>query len=68
MKDEYWMEIRNDSLKGLNYVNIAKKYNIDRRTAINTDYLEGRKELVFSSYKDIQFLYEYLKGYPITYL
>ncbi len=33
MKGELWMEIRNDKLKGLSYVNIAKKYNIDRRTA-----------------------------------
>lgn len=33
MRSELWMEIRNDRLKGLSYVNIAKKYNIDRRTA-----------------------------------
>jgi len=40
-------------------------------TATNSDYLEVRrelnrkkKELGFSSYKDTQFLYEYLKGYP----
>ena len=25
------MEIRNDKLKGLSYINIAKKYNIDRK-------------------------------------
>lgn len=35
MRSELWMEIRNDRLKGLSYVNIAKKYNIDRRTAKN---------------------------------
>lgn len=40
-------------------------------TATNSDYLEVRrelnrkkKELGFSSYKDTQFLYVYLKGYP----
>jgi len=40
-------------------------------TATNSDYLEVRrelnkkkKELDFSSYKDTQLLYEYLKGYP----
>ncbi len=40
-------------------------------TATNSVYLEVRrelnrkkKELRFSSYKDTQFLYEYLKGYP----
>jgi hypothetical protein len=25
MKSELWMEIRNDRLKGLSYINIAKK-------------------------------------------
>ncbi|MDI6452358.1 hypothetical protein [Peloplasma aerotolerans] len=40
-------------------------------TATRTDYLEARrelnrkkKELGFSSYKDTQFLYKYLRGYP----
>jgi len=33
MRSELWMEIRNDRLKGLSYVSIAKKYSIDRRTA-----------------------------------
>lgn len=40
-------------------------------TATNSDYVEVRrelnrkkKELGFSSYKDTQFLYEYLIGYP----
>lgn len=42
MKGELWMEIRNDKLKGLSYVNIAKKYNIDRRTA--KKYAEENKK------------------------
>lgn len=33
MKGYYWMEIRNDYKKGLSYTEIAKKYNIDPRTA-----------------------------------
>ena len=42
MKGELWMKIRNDKLKGLSYVNIAKKYNIDRRTA--KKYAEENKK------------------------
>jgi len=33
MKGELWMNIRNDRLKGLSYIEIGKKHNIDRRTS-----------------------------------
>lgn len=33
MEGAKWMEIRNDFSKGLSYVEIGKKYNIDQRTA-----------------------------------
>lgn len=32
MKEDLWMSIRSDRLKGLRYVSIAKKYSLDRRT------------------------------------
>lgn len=32
MKEDLWMSIRSDRLKGLSYVSIAKKYALDRRT------------------------------------
>ena len=32
MKEDLWMSIRSDRLKGLSYVSIAKKYSLDRRT------------------------------------
>lgn len=33
MKGNYWMQIRNDRKKGLSYTEIARKYNMDPRTA-----------------------------------
>ncbi len=33
MKGKHWMNIRNDKMKGLSYTEIARKYNIDPRTA-----------------------------------
>ena len=33
MIGEKWLSIRNDKKKGLSYSEIARKYNIDRRTA-----------------------------------
>ena len=33
MIEEKWLSIRNDKKKGLSYSEIARKYNIDRRTA-----------------------------------
>ena len=33
MKGAKWMDIRSDRQKGLSYVEIGKKYNIDQRTA-----------------------------------
>lgn len=39
MKEDLWMSIRSDRLKGLSYVSIAKKYSLDRRTVKNIVYL-----------------------------
>ena len=33
MIGDKWLSIRNDKKKGLSYSEIARKYNIDRRTA-----------------------------------
>lgn len=33
MEGENWMDIRNDRLKGMNYKELGRKYNIDPRTA-----------------------------------
>lgn len=33
MKGELWMSIRSDKLKGMNYTELGRKYNIDPRTA-----------------------------------
>ena len=33
MNGDLWMNIRNDRKKGMSYVDIGKRYNIDRRTA-----------------------------------
>ena len=36
MIGDKWLNIRNNKKKGLSYSEIARKYNIDRRTAKNT--------------------------------
>ena len=33
MEGEHWMEIRNDRLKGMSYMELGRKYNVDPRTA-----------------------------------
>ncbi len=51
MKGEIWMEIRNDKLKGLSYTNIARKYNIDRRTAKKYVNLESKPKYQYKTPK-----------------
>ncbi len=37
MRGETWMDIRNDSQKGMSYVELGKKYHMDPQTAKRYD-------------------------------
>mgnify|MGYP002624125701 CR=1 FL=1 len=72
MNGDLWMNIRNDYLKGMNYSDIARKYNIDRRTAAkycNSEvkptytYTKPRKKLI-EDYAD--YINELLKEAPYS--
>ena len=60
MKEDLWMSIRSDRLKGLSYVSIAKKYSLDRRTVkkyclseIKPKYnTENKRERKINKYKE----------------
>jgi transposase len=51
MKGEKWMEIRSDRQKGMSYTEIARRYNIDPRTAKKYAQSDTRPEYVLSEPK-----------------
>lgn len=51
MRGAIWMEIRADHQKGLSYSEIARKYNIDRRTAKKYAKSNSRPEYVLTESK-----------------
>ena len=46
MKEDLWMSIRSDRLKGLSYVSIAKKYSLDRRTVKKYCLSETKQNII----------------------
>jgi transposase len=51
MEGAYWMDIRNDRLKGMSYTEIGRKYHIDPRTAKKYAQSDTRPEYVLSTPK-----------------
>lgn len=46
MKEDLWLSIRSDRLKGLSYVSMTKKYSLDRRTAKSIVYLKQNQNII----------------------
>jgi len=51
MKGDNWMDIRSDRQKGMSYTEIARRYNIDPRTAKKYAQSDSRPEYVLSEPK-----------------
>ena len=46
MKEDLWLSIRSDRLKGLSYVSMTKKYSLDRRTVKSIVYLKQNQNII----------------------
>ena len=56
MKGNAWMDIRNDYMKGLSYTEIARKYNIDPRTAKKYALAEEKPSYILTKQKNLSLI------------